>query len=91
MRRVLSREKLAASVVGGRQKMTARHISPCEAKVGAAAPIFVSGESEGLGPPISSTTTLALSPNFVPKFVHHFTDQGQAHTALHIRLWRGAH
>ena len=29
---------------GGRQKMTARHISPCEAKVGAAAPIFVSGE-----------------------------------------------
>ena len=45
VRRVLSREKLAVSVVGGRQKMTARHISPSEAKVAGADPIFVSGEA----------------------------------------------
>ena len=67
---------------GVRQKMTARHISLCEAKVPAAAPIFVSGER----PPahIQQLLSPILSPNL--SLISH---QGQAHTALHIRRWKG--
>ena len=59
---------------GVRQKMTARHISLCEAKVPAAAPIFVSGER----PP--AHIQQLLSPNFVPKFVPDFTSRSAAST-----------
>ena len=72
---------------GGRQKMTARHISPCEAKVGAAAPIFVSGERP---PPIYiHHPRPILSPNL--SLISH---QGQApYSTLErgpLRPYRGA-
>ena len=83
---LLSREKLAVSVLGGRQKMTACHISPCEAKVPAAAPIFVSGERP---PRPYPAAPCSLSPNFVPKFVPQFTSRSGPHRAPYSTLERG--